>query len=75
MLLGEKRKTGFCFVGKVSISKKRKNADKIIKTVKKKGKNIYTKDKDVVLVAPVVKCLVKYLEKTENGALRQPFIP
>ena len=33
------------------------------------------KDKDVIYIKPEIKCLIKYLERTENGLLRQPFVP
>lgn len=62
------------YVGKVILGKKRSLADKILKMKKAKGV-VEIKDKDVIYIKPEIKCFVKYLERTDNGLLRQPFIP
>ena len=62
------------YVGKVSLGKKRSLANKIM-NMKEVKALIDIKDKDVIYVKPNVKCEVKYLERTSNGLLRQPFIP
>ena len=33
------------------------------------------KEKDIVYIKPEIKCEVQYLERTNNGSLRQPFVP
>ena len=43
--------------------------------MKKSKAVVKIKDKDVIYIKPEIKCLIKYLERTENGLLRQPFVP
>lgn len=74
LVLGEHLNKKIVYVGKVILGKKRNLADKILKMKKSKAV-VKIKDKDVIYIKPEIKCLIKYLERTENGLLRQPFIP
>lgn len=74
LVLGEHLNKKIVYVGKVILGKKRNLADKILKMKKSKAV-VKIKDKDVIYVKPEIKCLIKYLERTENGLLRQPFVP
>lgn len=74
LVLGEDLNKKIVYVGKVILGKKRSLADKILKMKKAKGV-VEIKDKDVIYIKPEIKCFVKYLERTDNGLLRQPFIP
>lgn len=74
LVLGEHLNKKIVYVGKVILGKKRSLADKILKMKKSKGV-VEIKDKDVIYIKPEIKCFVKYLERTDNGLLRQPFIP
>lgn len=74
LVLGEHLNKKIVYVGKVILGKKRNLADKILKMKKSKGV-VEIKDKDVIYIKPEIKCFVKYLERTDNGLLRQPFIP
>ena len=74
LVLGEYLNKKIVYVGKVILGKKRSLADKILKMKKSKAV-VKIKDKDVIYIKPEIKCLIKYLERTENGLLRQPFVP
>lgn len=74
LVLGEYLNKKIVYVGKVILGKKRSLADKILK-MKKSKSVVEIKDKDVIYIKPEIKCFVKYLERTDNGLLRQPFIP
>ena len=74
LVLGEHLNKKIVYVGKVVLGKKRNLADKILKMKKSKAV-VKIKDKDVIYIKPEIKCLIKYLERTENGLLRQPFVP
>lgn len=74
LVLGEYLNKKIVYVGKVILGKKRNLADKILKMKKSKAV-VKIKDKDVIYIKPEIKCLIKYLERTENGLLRQPFVP
>lgn len=74
LVLGEHLNKKIVYVGKVILGKKRNLADKILK-MKKSKSVVKIKDKDVIYIKPEIKCLIKYLERTENGLLRQPFVP
>lgn len=74
LVLGEYLNKKIVYVGKVILGKKRSLADKILKMKKSKAV-VKIKDKDVIYIKPEIKCLIKYLERTDNGLLRQPFIP
>lgn len=74
LVLGERLNKKIVYVGKVILGKKRNLADKILKMKKSKAV-VKIKDKDVIYIKPEIKCLIKYLERTENGLLRQPFVP
>lgn len=74
LILGEYLKGKLKYVGKVSIGKKRSLANKIMneKTIKP---ILEIKDKEIVYIKPEIECEVSYLERTNNGSLRHPFIP
>lgn len=74
LVLGEHLNKKIVYVGKVILGKKRNLADKILKMKKSKAV-VKIKDKDIIYIKPEIKCLIKYLERTENGLLRQPFVP
>lgn len=74
LVLGEYLNKRLVSVGKVVLGKKRWLANKIMSEKKIKA-YIDLKDRDVIYIKPEIKCLVKYLERTDNGLLRQPFIP
>lgn len=74
LVLGEHLNKKIVYVGKVILGKKRNLADKILKMKKSKAV-VKIKDKDVIYIKPEIKCLIKYLERTENGLLRQLFVP
>ncbi len=75
LFLGEIVNKKIKYVGKVSLSKKRSKWGEILKVKPTKLKYDFIKDKAAITIKPEIKCFVKYLEKTENGILRQPFIP
>lgn len=74
-LLGELRKNKFFYVGKVSMAKK---YDFVNKVLSSKFVNlspfINFNAENVIYIKPNYKIKVKYLERTENNHLRQPFI-
>lgn len=74
LVLGKKVKNKLVYVGKVSLGKKRRLAELIMKKTKVKA-YMDVNNKDVIYIKPDVKCIVKYLEVTENWLLRQPFVP
>ena len=74
LVLGEYLNKRLVSVGKVVLGKKRELANKIMSEKKIKA-YMDLKDRDVIYIKPEIKCLVKYLERTDNGLLRQPFIP
>ena len=74
LVLGKKVKNKLIYVGKVSLGKKRRLAKLIMKKTKVKA-YMDVNSRDVIYIKPDVKCIVKYLEVTENGLLRQPFVP
>ena len=73
LVLGKKVKNKLIYVGKVSLGKKRRLAELIMKKTKVKA-YMDVNSRDVIYIKPDVKCIVKYLEVTENGLLRQSFI-
>lgn len=73
LVLGKKVKNKLIYVGKVSLGKKRRLAELIMKKTKVKA-YMDVNSRDVIYIKPDVKCIVKYLEVTENGLLRQPFV-
>ena len=74
LVLGKKVKNKLIYVGKVSLGKKRRLAKLIMKKTKVKA-YMDVNSRDVIYIKPDVKCIVKYLEVTKNGLLRQPFVP
>lgn len=76
LILGEYRQDKFFYVGKVTLGKRKFLYQKIIKekTINKSPFVDYD-DLDVTYLKPKLIVIVKYMERTENGNLRQPFIP
>lgn len=74
LLLGEFVKGKIKYAGKVSVGKKRMLASKVVSMDKIKP-ILEVKEKNVVYVKPEIKCNVWYLERTNNGHLRHPFVP
>lgn len=69
--IGEYINKNFCFVGKVSISKKASLYNKI--KSQKKSQNYFTNfDEDIIYIKPILSCFVSYLERTKNNHLRHP---
>lgn len=72
LCLGEYQNGVFNFVGKVSVAKKYKVWQQV-KVAKKLIKSPFSNfDEKVNFVMPKYKCIVKYLERTKKGHLRQP---
>lgn len=65
LVLGKKVKNKLIYVGKVSLGKKRRLAELIMKKAKVKA-YMDVNSRDVIYIKPDVKCIVKYLEVTEN---------
>ncbi len=74
LILGEYLKGRLKYVGKVSLGKKRSLANKVMQ-MKKIKPILEIKEKDVTYINPELKCEVNYLERTNTGSLRQPFVP
>ncbi len=73
LLLGEKRKNGLYYVGKVSVGAKTDIMKKIKKF--KQGKNCFENFKEeAIYIEPKMKVTVAFLEKTKDGKLRHPII-
>lgn len=69
--LGEYVDNSLNYVGKVSINKKAKIYNKILKM--KKTKNHFTDyNENINYIKPNLSCTVEYLEKTKNNHLRHP---
>lgn len=75
LLLGEKKGNKLYYVGKVSVGKKRQVIKDVLKEKEIDDPLLGIKEKNVTYIKPHIKCLVKYLEKTKSGSLRQPFVP
>jgi len=75
LLIGEVKEENLFYVGKVSLGKKTALYKKV-KNLKKKKKSPFCdfEENNINYVEPSLKCKVSYMEKTENGHLRQPFI-
>lgn len=75
LYLGEFIQHKLQYVGKVSIRKDDKLSQKILKIGKVKSSPFYKFNNDLVnFIKPELKITVKYLEKTTNNHLRQPFV-
>ncbi len=72
LYLGSYKKNKLMFLGKVSMNKRHKLYNKIIKSNLRKTSSFSDYKEDIKYITPKYKCLVKYLEKTKNGHLRQP---
>ncbi len=66
LYLGEYQNNSFSLVGKVNLAKKNPLYLKI------KSISIEKTDKDINYIKPTIKVLVKYIEMTKQGHLRQP---
>lgn len=76
LYLGEIKKDRLLFVGKVSLNKNRKLYEVIRKSKKVKNNPFYDySDSEINYLKDYFKVKVKYLEKTSNNHLRQPFLP
>lgn len=74
-LLGELRKNKFFYVGKVSLAKKYDFVNKVLSSkIVNLSPFINLNEENVNYIKPIYKIKVKYLERTENNHLRQPFI-
>ena len=76
LLLGEFNYGKFYYIGKVTLGKKRAlyteiKKEKVIRKSPFQNNDI----KEVNYITPKIKCMVKYIERTDNNSLRQPFIP
>lgn len=76
LILGEYHESQFFYVGKVTLGKKKTLYQKMLKekTIKKSPFIDYAVG-DTTYLTPKYKVLVKYIERTRNNHLRQPFIP
>lgn len=73
LYLGEYKGNNFSYVGKVSISKTNPFFKKLSTLPKIDASPFKNKTmEETVYVNPTLSCEVKYLERTENGSLRQP---
>lgn len=72
LFLGEKRYNKLYFVGKVSMSKKDKLFNKIIKSKIKKTTSFIDYNKKINYITPKFECKIVYLERTKSNHLRQP---
>lgn len=75
IILGEYRNNKFYYVGKVTLGKKQQLYKKIMKQ-KIIGKTPFQDYnlKEVYYLIPKISCKVKFMERTKNNHLRQPFI-
>lgn len=74
LILGEYRNNLFCYVGRVSLGKKHELYKKIkqMKVIKKSP--FIDFEDNVIYIEPNIQCKVKFLERTDNNSLRQPFV-
>jgi len=72
LLLGEYKNNEFRYVGKVSVSKKNSLYESLLNERKLKKSPFYEEHMEAIFVKPKYRCVVRYLEKTEDGLLRQP---
>lgn len=73
LFLGEYKNNKLVFVGKVSITAK----DNLMKELKKikKSSNLFSNLKEkATYIEPIKKVLIKYIERTDNNMLREPFL-
>lgn len=75
LILGEYRDKEFYYVGKVTLGKKKKLYNQVIKekVVKKSPFKDYLKP-EINYLKPKLKCKVRFMERTNSNHLRQPFI-
>ncbi len=71
--LGEYINKKFVFVGKVFISKKNKLFNDLKKSKKEKSNFENFDNDEYIFVNPTIEIKVKYIERTKNNNLRQPF--
>ena len=72
--LGEYRNGKLIYVGSVSLIKSNPLYDKIINSKLSKKSTFINFNETIKYINPILKCKVKYIEKTKNGQLRQPVI-
>lgn len=73
LLLGEKRKKDFHYVGKVTISKKRQLYNEIVRMTPQTNSSLINyQDDEYTYIEPKLTCFVSYMERTRNNHLRQP---
>ncbi len=72
LYLGEKRRNKLYFVGKVSMAKKHKLYNQIIKCKINKTSSFYDYKKEINYITPKLTCKVQYIERTKSNHLRQP---
>ena len=71
LILGEYKNKKWYYVGKVSVMPNTDIINKLLKLSKRKN-ILINYDEEVTFVRPIYKVLVSFLEKTEDGKLRQP---
>ncbi len=74
LILGEFRNSKFYYVGKVTLGKKKPLYKKLIKEKITKKSPFQDYNEKIKFLNPKLKCFVKYMERTYNNHLRQPFI-
>lgn len=75
LILGEKIKNNYVFIGKVSLTINNDLYDKVIKSKRAKNKKIIDyKGKEGIFINCDLYCPVKYIERTRDNHLRQPVI-
>lgn len=72
LLLGEKKKQDYYYVGKVSTPKTSELAKRITELKWIDKSFINNCNENAIFVTPKEKCQIKYLERTEDNRLRQP---
>lgn len=75
LILGEYKNNNFYYVGKVVLGKKSEKYKKLKKQNRlSKSPFLDYSNNDAIYVRPKNTCRVKYMERTKNNHLRQPFI-
>ena len=74
LILGEYKENEFYYVGRVTLGKKTTLYKQLFKNKKTKSYFINHDESGVVYVKPSLKCKVKYMERTKNNHLRQPYL-
>jgi len=74
LVLGEYINNNFNYVGKVTLGKKSPIYQQVKKQRKLKKSPFNNYNENVQYIKPSIKCKIKYMERTKNNRLRQPFI-